>query len=263
MNQSIAVLPTSKQQQSPLRDCPSYAQASTFPLLTDVTFESEQDATRFLKLPHPRTGASISPCLAWTMLHKQQLLMLNMFHISTGAPALFLPASKASEDGGNVQILLEVQAVNATGDKQRSWFTSDDKVIGGAYLHIHLCNDWTVLLMCLLSRSRRKNATLDTFRSCLSSCSDPACSRSKSQGRPRVYITYTIKNCPAEYLYGLHSKTANHAFLFRTMTFSSRQAPSFVFLAQVHKLQTVLNVNQENLLLLVTVQPRMKLLLLY
>lgn len=132
MNQSIAVLPTSKQQQqSAPRDCPSHAQASSFPLLTDVTFESEQDATRFLKLPHPRTGASISPCLAWTMIHNQQLLMLNVFLVSTGAPALFLPASKDSEDG-NVQILLEVQAVNATGDKQRSWFTRDDKVIGGA-----------------------------------------------------------------------------------------------------------------------------------
>lgn len=37
-------------------------------------------------------------------------------------------------EAGNVQVLLEVQAVNASGDKQRSWFTGDDKVIGGTHL---------------------------------------------------------------------------------------------------------------------------------
>jgi hypothetical protein len=55
----------------------------------------------------------------------------NIAYLITGAPSLFLPANKTTNAGANVQILLEVQAVNAAGDKQRSWFVGDDKVIGG------------------------------------------------------------------------------------------------------------------------------------
>lgn len=64
-----------------------------------------------------------------------------MLH-DTGAPALYLPALKTAEtaEHGNVQVLLEVQAVNATGDKQRSWFTGDDKVIGGEKANQYIPN---------------------------------------------------------------------------------------------------------------------------
>lgn len=93
----------------------------------DVSFRTEHNATRFLKLPHPRTGAS---SLSTPLHNENKAQLICELRDTTGAPALFLPASKAASDG-NVQLLLEVQAVNATGDKQRSWFTSDDKVIGG------------------------------------------------------------------------------------------------------------------------------------
>lgn len=58
----------------------------------------------------------------------------RFFH-DTGSPALFLPALKtqsdAPDDSSKVEILLEVQAVNATGDRQRSWFIGDDTVVQG------------------------------------------------------------------------------------------------------------------------------------
>jgi len=77
-----------------------------------LTLESTP-SSRFLRLPHPRTGA----------------------------PALYLPATKgkhsptvdtdgAPEGHGEVDLLLEVQAINATGDRKRTWFIGDDTVVG-------------------------------------------------------------------------------------------------------------------------------------
>lgn len=88
MNQSIAVLPAGLSLAS-----------SSEPASSALTSNASQ---RFLKLPHPRTGA----------------------------PSLYLPASRTDAGDTQVQILLEVQAINATGDRQRSWFVGDDTVVG-------------------------------------------------------------------------------------------------------------------------------------
>lgn len=73
-------------------------------------------------------------------------LLLPCLVLPTGGPALYLPATRAKAivaaaargDADDVaqsdehDLLLEVQAINATGDRQRSWFVGNDTVVGGS-----------------------------------------------------------------------------------------------------------------------------------
>ena len=77
----------------------------------------------------PQAAAPSHRCITSPNLaHKVVLLILC---ISSGAPSLYLPASRTDAGDTQVQILLEVQAINAAGDRQRSWFVGDDTVVGG------------------------------------------------------------------------------------------------------------------------------------
>ncbi|KAL7010200.1 hypothetical protein EMMF5_000220 [Cystobasidiomycetes sp. EMM_F5] len=79
---------------------------------------------------------------------------LRLPHPRTGTPSLFLPARKnaTTANEGNVQadIILEVQAVNATGDKQRSWFVNGDTVIADGKLLLLTPFDPVFLLVRIL-----------------------------------------------------------------------------------------------------------------
>lgn len=67
-----------------------------------------------------------------------------MTRLLSGSPALYLPATRKvskenvrdEEELQDEDILLEVQAINATGDRQRSWFADKDTVVIGESMYL-------------------------------------------------------------------------------------------------------------------------------
>ncbi|CAD6571227.1 MAG: hypothetical protein CYPHOPRED_004353 [Cyphobasidiales sp. Tagirdzhanova-0007] len=68
--------------------------------------------------------------------HRQPASSNFLIHEQARAPALFLPTIKSvsTDNAEEEDILLEIQAINAEGDRKRSWFVGEDTVVADGKL---------------------------------------------------------------------------------------------------------------------------------